>query len=52
MGGVSAIQQLVFNDVFKIGLTEHVSRNGRESVWNESDCGRFDVLFKKKIGLR
>lgn len=38
MGGVSAIQQLVFNDVFKIGLTEHVSRNGRESVWNESDC--------------
>ena len=32
MGGVSAIQQLVFNDVFKIGLTEHVSRNGRESV--------------------
>lgn len=38
MGGVSAIQQLVLDGIVKIGLAEHISRNGRESVWKESDC--------------
>lgn len=38
-GGISLIEQWPLTDNFRIGLTEHVSRNGRESYWKESDCG-------------
>lgn len=37
-GGISAIEQLVVSDKVRIGMTEHISKNGRESYWNEDEC--------------
>ena len=37
-GGISAIEQLVVGDKIRIGITEHISKNGRESYWNEDEC--------------
>lgn len=39
MGGFSAIQQLVFNSGVRIGLTEHISKNGFESRKKDRFCG-------------
>lgn len=38
-GGISAIQQLPLDENLRIGVAEHLSRNGRESRWKDSECG-------------
>lgn len=37
-GGAMAIQQLPLNDRWTIGLTEHISRNGRETYNIDDEC--------------
>ena len=29
---------MVVGDKIRIGITEHISKNGRESYWNEDEC--------------
>lgn len=41
-GGGMAIEQIPLNDNWKIGFTEHVSRNGREVYFVDEDCYSFD----------
>ncbi|MBR6449092.1 MAG: hypothetical protein IKS96_03945 [Fibrobacter sp.] len=38
-GGISTIQQLPLDENLRIGVAEHLSRNGRESRWKDSECG-------------
>ena len=37
-GGGMAIEQIPLNDSWKIGFTEHLSRNGREVYFVDEDC--------------
>ena len=39
LGGIMIIEQLPLNENWKIGIAEHISRNGYESRLKESDCG-------------
>jgi len=39
IGGIMVIEQLPLNENWKIGIAEHISRNGYESRLKESDCG-------------
>ncbi len=38
-GGISTIEQFYAGEKLRFGLTEHISKNGRESYWKEEDCG-------------
>lgn len=38
-GGGMLIEQIPLNDKWKIGFTEHISRNGRELYYVDEDCG-------------
>jgi hypothetical protein len=53
-GGVSVIEQLPIGDNFRIGLTQHLSRNGREAyIYDGSDMFSFGgsaPVFYDEIG--
>jgi len=47
-GGGMAIQQIPLNDKWKIGITEHLSRNGRELYYvDDALCEMFCIEFPK-----
>lgn len=55
-GGISLIEQLPIGDNFRIGLTQHLSRNARESIMAEHggilprSIGRSTPVFYDEIG--
>lgn len=47
-GGAMAIQQIPLNDNWKIGITEHVARNGRETYYvDDAACEFFCIDFPR-----
>nr|WP_297342148.1 hypothetical protein [uncultured Fibrobacter sp.] len=54
-GGISLIEQLPIGDNFRIGLTQHLSRNGREAMAIEESPSMLHVgpsapIFYDEIG--